>query len=148
MKRLFLLLLIGCTDNPLPPNQPALLTSECQANGSNCNQGDQCCSGYCQTHSAYVDDWRTCQAALADGEHCFADNDCVTKQCIDYRCGGVGACEGQACDSDANCCRGTYCYNETYAPFTCARLSSDGEWCTADSHCQSGHCRNYTCAAI
>jgi hypothetical protein len=147
MRRLWLLLAIGCTTNPLPPApSPALVAASCKDNGADCDAADQCCSGYCQLHGVYSEDWRTCVAPLADGQYCIEDGDCASRQCLDYRCGGVGACAGQGCGSDGDCCRGTYCYNETYAPFTCELLSPDGQWCTADSHCQSGHCRDYTCA--
>jgi hypothetical protein len=144
-KMLFAMLLLGCADNTLP-GPSAAVTVICSQNGASCDKADQCCSGYCQLTRPYSDDWHTCAAPLTDGLYCSADNECTGRKCIDYRCGRVGACEGSSCSSDADCCRGTYCYSETYAPCSCALLAEDGAWCRADGHCRSGHCRDYSCA--
>jgi hypothetical protein len=139
------ILAMGCVENQLPgPN--AAVTVACTATDDKCDTHEACCSGYCQLTQVYLENWGTCQPPLEDGAYCTGDNECQTKKCIDYRCGGVGACEGQSCNGDADCCRGTYCYNETYAPWACMMLAENGEWCTSATHCKSGFCgSDYTC---
>jgi hypothetical protein len=119
----------------------------CGAVGASCDSSSACCSGFCQLEQVYSPNWRTCQAPQPDGAYCQGDNECVSHSCVNYVCGGV-TCKalGDSCKADSDCCSGSYCRTDTYAPPTCVALVQNGAFCSADSHCQSGHCQDYVCA--
>jgi hypothetical protein len=117
----------------------------CVAEGKTCRVGGPaCCTGTCHD-SGYGAG--TCGPLLDDGRYCTHDNDCQSGHCQQYQCAAAGACvaENQSCRLDGDCCSGLFCDNQGYSLYVCLSPKADGQYCTADKQCASGHCQDYVC---
>ena len=84
----------------------------CRGNGSKCNRGSDCCSGYCANNVCTCPPAPACNSACP----CPSDSTCLNGTC----CPTSQACNGACCPS------GTVCVNGT-----CAHP------CTSDADCSS-----------
>ncbi len=124
--------------------------AQCVHRGKTCKSGGHgCCSGFCnQTGYGYGPG--TCTAPQPDLSYCMNDSWCKNKNCVQNLCGAAvttcGAID-HSCKVDGDCCSGTFCRNDTYAPWTCVAPTTNGSFCERDNQCQSGICQDYNCVA-
>jgi len=148
--------LTGCTEGALPTSSSIVDEGDaedaakddgmCIRRSRSCSpwSGRRCCTGFCSV-TGYGPG--TCVAPLADGASCWEDRQCRSHSCVDYTCQSACRASGGSCTADGDCCSGLFCYNFTYAPWTCKPPQADGAFCTDNRQCQSGVCEDYQCVS-
>jgi hypothetical protein len=121
-----------------------------RADDTPCGQGGRCLKGRCKSAplcgavNARCSD-QTCRRGN-NGADCLTDNDCISGQCVGYRCQGyvdcTGAPFGTICHTDGGCAFDTCssCWTEGSSPFTCCKIVAEAKICTSPSQCQAGQC--------
>src|SRR5690606_20799838 len=130
----------GDGDDPYPTDPP-----ECESAGSSCEDGDSCCSGYCDAGAGGSG---SCGCG-AEGSDCAVGQDCCSGQCnpLTYQCVQVpGACSqaGTSCSSGTECCT-LSCVDDFCSEDACVQ---DSQECSENGECCSGKCDGGTCATI
>ncbi len=148
-----MLAVVGCSNEPLPEEADDSVEQmvkkrvhhRCSFIGKTCATDTDCGGcGFCEFVS-YVA--QRCVAPLKNGEYCARDNQCKSKHCQNYQCAAQGcASVDTACKVDTDCCSGSFCQNDTYAPWVCTTLRPKGNFCSRNSECTSQKCTNYRCA--
>lgn len=114
----------------------------CDGEGTDCEDGSNCCSGYCDPTSS------KCSCASA-GEDCLGGGDCCSGQCntLTNTCALIlGTClqAETPCESGAECCT-LSCVDGLCSDTQCIE---DNATCSDNGECCSGQCVNDACAPI
>jgi hypothetical protein len=121
-----------------------------KACGAQSGVSASCCGSLrCIEFSVY--DWPRCSLGRADGSFCYASDQCQSLNCQNSKC-VAPACKaaGAICQTDSNCCGGTFCNSSLaygYGPSRCSAPQVNGASCTNNAQCRSGICHDYECVA-
>jgi hypothetical protein len=112
----------------------------CTAAGQACSVDipELCCSGVCRPAQP-----TTCTRGN-NGARCYSGSDCISGQCVGYRCQGNVDCttapEHTICHVHGGCVMGTCspCWNADSS--TCCKVAYEATLCLSPSQCQQGQC--------
>ena len=121
--------------------------NECEvADQATCSQDGACDGkGVCSLWSnSTVCEKQTCaDTTLTLPDYCDGQGSCQdggVASCCPYRCNSLWSACRTSCFSDTDCCDGTWCQGST-----CAQKKADGETCSDQVECASGHCVDGLC---
>ena len=120
----------------------------CANSGTTCSINADCCAGTFCFNYTYAPP--TCKTALANGNYCINDAQCLSNRCRSSLC-VAAACvaNGDACQGDTDCCVSSYCkVGSPYlaVPASCAAAGSTSAYCNTNRQCVSLNCVNHACA--
>ena len=106
----------------------------CRGNGSKCNRGSDCCSGYCANNVCTCPPAPACNSACP----CPSDSTCLNGTC----CPTSQACNGACCPSGTVCVNGACCPTSQACNGTCC---PSGTTCVNGACCPTSQVCNGTC---
>jgi len=150
-----LILLVACYIILL--GVPFVIHAQSLQYGSDCTSNAQCISQLCDpvpagdgtrtclcTQSSHCPfNYPNCNTSTNGCWACSANSDCSdTHYCFTI----LGSC--QNCTSDGNCDNGLVCTNGVCVSSGNPVLGEYGDYCSANSQCQSGLCRDLSCRCV